>query len=313
MTVLLRRPEPILAIVGPTASGKTATALRIAREFDGELVGADSVQVYRGFDIGSAKPTAKELGSTRHHMIDVCDADTPIDAAEYAGLADSAIDDVLARGKTPIVVGGTGLWLRALLRGLVELPKVDPELRAILAAEADRVGTPAMHARLKEVDSLAAQNIHENDRIRILRALEVHQQTGQALGELQREHSLGGPRYNAHIYVLWDEPVVLTERIVARTDAMLAAGFRGEVEGLLTRFGPEVRALGSVGYREMVAHLRDSIPLDETRSRIIRSTRIYARRQRTWWNNEPGVQARSTADEVQSERGLAKIRTHLDK
>ena len=313
MSEQLRRHEPIVAVVGPTASGKTATALTLAREFGGELVGADSVQVYRGFDIGSAKPNAAELAGIAHHMIDIADADQPIDAAEYAGLADAAIDSVFERGRVPIVVGGTGLWLRALLRGLVELPKVDPVLRAELSREADAVGVVAMHDRLRAVDALAAKNIHANDRVRILRALEVHQQTGRPLGELQREHSLGGPRYNAHIYVLWEDPDVLTARIVSRTDTMLRLGFREEVARLLARFGPDVRALASVGYREMVAHVASKASMEETRTRIVQSTRIYARRQRTWWNNEPGVRARTTAENLLSDASLERIRSHLHK
>lgn len=313
MSDQLRRQEPILAVVGPTASGKTATALALAQEFGGELVGADSVQVYRGFDIGSAKPNAAELAGIAHHMIDIAEADQPIDAAEYAALADTAIDSVFERGRVPIVVGGTGLWLRALLRGLVELPKVDPGLRAELSREADTVGVAAMHNRLREVDPLAAENIHANDRVRILRALEVHRQTGRPLGELQREHSLGGPRYNAHIYVLWEDPDVLTARIVSRTDTMLRLGFRDEVARLLARFGPDVRALGSVGYREMVAHVAGNASMEETRTRIVQSTRIYARRQRTWWNNEPGVRARTTAQNMLSAASFDLIRSHLNK
>ncbi|HEY6882049.1 MAG TPA: isopentenyl transferase family protein, partial [Polyangiales bacterium] len=144
--------EPLLVITGPTASGKTALAVELARTWDGELIGADSVQVYRGFDIGSSKPTADELGGVAHHLLDVREPDQELDAAGFAALADAAIADVRARGKLPIVVGGSGLWLRALLRGLVALPAVDATLRASLLAEAEQLGTQALHARLAQVD-----------------------------------------------------------------------------------------------------------------------------------------------------------------
>lgn len=303
----------MLAIVGPTASGKTAIGLELARAFGGELIGADSVQVYRGFDIGSAKPSADELGGIAHHLIDVAEADAPIDAARYASLADGAIAETVARGHVPIIVGGTGLWLRALLRGLVELPPVDSELRARLERETDKLGIAAMYARLKEVDPLAGANIHANDRIRILRALEVHTQTGRALGEMHQEHRLGAPRYNALVYVLADPPELLTERIIARTDTMLTQGFEDEVRALLARFGPDVRPLQSVGYREMVMRVQQGISLSETRASIVRSTRIYARRQRTWWNNEPGVHRRVTATEMRDQNTFEEIRAHLSK
>ncbi len=159
----------IVAIGGVTAAGKTGAAIALARRLGGELVGADSVQVYRGFDIGSAKPTAAELGEVRHHLLDVLDPEEEIDAARYARMADAAIADIAARGRVPIVVGGTGLWMRALLRGLVELPEVDPAVRARIEAEADAVGAPASHERLRGVDPAAAARIHPNDRLRIVR------------------------------------------------------------------------------------------------------------------------------------------------
>ena len=185
---------PLVVVAGPTATGKTAAALTLARALGCELVGADSVQVYRGFDIGSAKPTEKELGEVRHHLVDVLDATDAIDAMEYAALADRAIDDLEDRGAHPIVVGGTGLWIRALLRGLVELPPPDPILRARLEAEVADLGAESAHQHLYAVDPLAAERIHPNDTLRIVRALEVHTQTGRPLGELQAEHALGAPR-----------------------------------------------------------------------------------------------------------------------
>jgi tRNA dimethylallyltransferase len=217
-------PRPIV-IAGPTGAGKTACALSIARRVGGELIGADSVQVYRGFDIGSAKPTAAELGTIPHYLIDVIDPDEAIDAQRFAHLADAAIAEVHGRGRVPIVVGGTGLWLRALLRGLVSAPPVDPALRARLEAEADGLGSPALHERLAAVDPAAASVIHPNDRLRIVRALEVFEQTGRPMGELRREHALGAPRYDA-LFVVLDPDGALEARIEARLDALLADGWR---------------------------------------------------------------------------------------
>ncbi|HEX6245222.1 MAG TPA: tRNA (adenosine(37)-N6)-dimethylallyltransferase MiaA, partial [Polyangiales bacterium] len=304
--------EPgLLVVTGPTASGKTALAVRLAELFDGELVGADSVQVYHGFDIGSSKPTPEELRGVPHHLLDVRDASQPLDAAEFARLADAAIASIRARGRQPIVVGGSGLWLRALLRGLVAAPEVDPQLRARLDAEAHSLGSPRLHARLATVDPAAAAHIHPNDRVRIVRALEVYEQTGHALGELRRAHALGAPRHRALRLVLDLPPEQLSGRIQARCREMIERGFLAEVEGLVARHGRGVRPLGSVGYRELTAHLCDGIPLEESLLEMERATRIYARRQRTWLKNEPGDRWITQPEEVLSETGLARIEAFL--
>lgn len=285
---------PILVIAGPTASGKTALALTLARELGGELVGADSVQVYRGFDIGSAKPTADELEGIAHHLIDVLDPDEPVDAMRFAAMADEAIDAIGARGGLPIVVGGTGLWIRALVRGLVDLPPVDPGLRAALEREVERLGSAAMHERLAQVDPLSAQRIHVNDALRIVRALEIHAQTGRPVGELRREHALGAPR-RPTLFVVLEPPLdELTQRIEARIDTMLERGWLEEVARLRERWGDEARPLGSVGYRELMQHLRDGLPLEDARQLARHATRAYGRRQRNWFRAEPGVDLRIT-------------------
>jgi len=301
------REAPLLVITGPTASGKTALAVELAQYFGGELIGADSVQVYRGFDIGASKPRPGELAGIAHHLLDVRAPDAPLDAADYAALADRAIDDVRARGKLPIVVGGSGLWLRALLRGLVVLPKVDPALRAQLDAETEQLGCAAMHARLAEVDPIAAARLHPHDRVRVVRALEVHAQTGQPLGALRATHALGAPRHRALRVALEWPPEQLTARIEERTAAMFAAGLVDEVRALLERWGTTPRALAAVGYREVVAHLIDGVPRAETEARVARATRIYARRQRTWLRSEPGDRWDAHPAAVRTREGLTRI------
>ncbi len=303
--------QPIVVIAGSTATGKTAAAIEIARQLGGELVGADSVQVYRGFDIGSAKPSAAELGGVSHHLIDVFDPNQEVDAMAYAALGDAAIRDIAGRGHLPIVVGGTGLWIRALIRGLVDVPAVDPVIRKRLEDAAMEAGAPALHARLGEIDSISAKAIHPNDSLRIVRALEVYEQTGTPLGTLRAEHALGQPRYRALLIVLEMEHEGHGAVIEDRARRMLEAGWVDEVRSLRERWGDEIRPLGSVGYREVVEHIRDELPFEETVRRIRKSTRIYARRQRTWFRSEPGVSWRSESAELRKPSSLDRIAREL--
>jgi tRNA dimethylallyltransferase len=292
-----QRPR-IVALVGPTGVGKTAVAVTLCERLGGEIVGADSVQVYRGFDIGSGKPSADELRGVRHHLLDVLEPTEAIDAARYAQLADAAIADVAARGKLPIVVGGTGLWLRALLRGLVELPTVDAELRAQLEAEFDRDGGAALHARLRAVDPRSAAKIHPSDRLRVVRALEVHAQTGQALGELRAAHALGTPRYRAHTLAL-DLPLAHWRQVITtRARGMFERGFIAEVRGLVERYGSELRALRAVGYRQVAEGLAEGLADDEIERRVVAATNTYGRRQRNWFRSDPSVNERMTPSDA---------------
>lgn len=300
----------VVVITGATATGKTGAAIALAQRFEGELIGADSVQVFRGFDIGSGKATPEELGGVKHHLIDVLDPDDTLDAAQYAALADAAIEDVVRRGKIPIVVGGTGLWLRALLRGLMPLPPSDPALRAALLEEVERLGAPALHARLLSLDPLAAARIHPNDAVRITRALEIHAQTGRPAGELRAEHALGAPRHEAWLAVLDLPRDQADEAIQTRVDDMLARGFFEETRALIERH-PQARALGSVGYKELALAVRGEATFDEARLAAIRATRVYARRQRTWWGSEPGVTVRTHASAIRDGSHDAAITAHL--
>ena len=303
--------QPILVIAGPTATGKTSAAIELARRFGGELVGADSVQVYRGFDIGSAKPTASELGGVPHHLIDVLDPNQEVDAVAYADLADVTIRAIGDRERLPIVVGGTGLWIRALLRGLVDVPAVDPEIRQRLEAAARKDGAAALHARLAEVDPMSADTIHPNDALRIVRALEVYEQTGTPLGRLRAEHALGQARYRAVLIVLDMSHERHGIVIEGRAKQMLEAGWIDEVRSLRARWGDAIRPFGSVGYREILDHVRDGVPVDEMLRRIRKSTRVYARRQRTWFRSEPGVSWRSERAELDEQSSIDRIAKEL--
>lgn len=302
---------PIVVIAGPTGAGKTRLALELAAEFDAEIVGADSVQVYRGFDIGSAKPTDDELGGVRHHMLDIAEPDQPLDAMDFARLADEAIASAAERGKRVLVVGGTGLWLRALCRGLVDLPKVDVAIRARLEDEAATLGLRVLHARLGSVDPRAASAIHPNDALRVIRALEVFEQTGEPLGELRARHALGASRRPTLFLALEPDLAWLTERIDARVEDMIARGWVDEVRALRAAWGDDVRALGSVGYREWATHLRDGRSFDETVIAVKHATRLYARRQRNWFRAEPGVELRVANAEHVDDGMRSLVRRHL--
>ena len=304
------RPS-IVVLVGPTAVGKTAAAVALCEALGGEIVGADSVQVYRGLDIGSNKPSEAELRGVPHHLLDVLAPTEALDAARYAELADAAIAEVHARGRVPVVVGGTGLWLRALLRGLVALPKVDPVLRARLEQAFAEQGGERLHAQLSELDPLTAARVHPSDMVRVVRALEVHAQTGRALGELRREHALGAPRYAAHTLLLELPLLEWRTLVAARTERMFQAGFVAEVRGLLAQYGPGLRALRAVGYRQVAEGLAAGQGEAELSQRVLSATLVYGRRQRNWFRSDPSITSRVSAREVTQASVLDRMREHL--
>jgi tRNA dimethylallyltransferase len=277
----------IVCVVGPTASGKSALALDLAEQCGGEIVSADSVQVYRLFDIGSGKPDDDERSRVRHHLVDSFDPLEPVDAMKYALLARQAIDDVRSRGKTPIVCGGTFLWVRALLYGLAPLPAGNPQVRARHDALAKEHGRAALHARLGEVDPDAATRLSPNDFVRVSRALEVFELTGRPMSTWQREHGFKAKRYEAKLVGIRWSPADLAARIAERTQRFLAAGWIDEVRELVRLGYREARAMSSVGYRQVLEHVQDKLPESELGSAIDRATRVFARRQRTWLRDEP--------------------------
>jgi tRNA dimethylallyltransferase len=278
--------QRLVTICGPTASGKTALAVELAEKLDAEIVSADSQQCYRGLDAGTAKPSPEERTRARHHLLDVADPEEQLDAARFVQLADAAVADISRRGKRVIVAGGTGLWIRALLRGLLDAPGASPELRAALREDFERLGVPALHARLAEVDPGAAARILPNDRVRVERALEVHALSGRPLSELQREHRFAEVRYEALIWFLDPPREVLRQRIEARTRRMFSDGsLRRETEWLLSRGA--TKALKIIGYGEMAEALRTG-DFAAAEERTKARTRQYAKRQRTWFARDAG-------------------------
>jgi tRNA dimethylallyltransferase len=274
-----------VAIVGPTASGKTAIAVAIAEALGGEIVSADSVQVYRFFDVGSGKPSAEERERARHHLVDAIDPLDAIDAVRFAELAHVAIADIRARGKVPVVCGGTFLWQKALFFGLADAPPANPDIRARHKNIADTEGREALHRMLAAIDEEAAARLHPNDVVRVSRALEVHELSGETQSARHARHRFGATRI-APRFVTIDVPAdLLTERIRARVASFLERGFVDEVRDLTARGFGEARAMGAVGYKEVAAHLRSDIAAADLAEAIVRATRVYARRQRTWLNH----------------------------
>jgi len=279
--------EPLLVLVGPTASGKSALALRAAERLGGEIVSADSVQVYRRFDVGSGKPTAEERQRVPHHLIDIAEPSEPMDAARWAALAEDVIDGIRARGRVPIVCGGTFLWVRALLLGLVPAPPADDAVRARHAATAEREGRPALHAELDRVDPESARKLAPNDFVRVSRALEVRELTGKPLSEWHAAHGFRERRHAARLVgVKWSQEA-LSERIAARARRMFDAGFVDEVRGLVADGYASCRAMNAVGYRQIADALaRGVASRDVVLDSVVRATRVFARRQRTWLRDE---------------------------
>ncbi len=281
---------PLLVIVGPTAVGKSSLGLRLAQELDGEIISADSMQVYRGFDIGTGKVSPAERRAIPHHLIDIVEPADRYSAARFVEDAEPIIDEVAARGRQPIIVGGTGLYVRALLHGLFPTPEVDPRLRSAHEAIREERGTAALHRRLLEVDPQTAQRVDENDFVRISRALEIYEQLGRPASELRREHAFRPWRHAALIVGLRLERARLAATIDARVDAMLQAGWLEEVRELCAAGHQEAHPMGALGYRQLAAHLRGECSYEEAVRLTKRDTRRFARRQRNWFGHEDAVQ-----------------------
>ncbi|HEY0096129.1 MAG TPA: tRNA (adenosine(37)-N6)-dimethylallyltransferase MiaA [Archangium sp.] len=282
--------NPFLTVIaGPTASGKTALAVELALRHGGEIVGADSQQVYREFDIGTAKPSDEERAAVPHHLVSVVEPLEPFSAAEYQRRADAAIADIASRGRRVFVVGGTGMYLRILLHGLVEAPGADPQLRAELEALAAAEGHEAVHRQLAQVDPETAAKLPPQDLVRVIRALEIHRRTGRPASEFRREHAFAPSRYPFRMYVLSPPREALYEAIEQRTGALFERGLVEEVRGLLARGYAEAAPMRSVGYAQAKAVVEGQLSLERARELVAQETRRYAKRQLTWFRKEPGA------------------------
>ena len=274
----------IVVIAGPTASGKSGLAMAIAEQLGGEVVNADSVAVYRGFDIGSAKPSLADRARLPHHLVDARDPIDTWSAADFVRDADAAIAAISARGRLPIVVGGTGLYLRSLLHGLAAGGAAQPELRAALTAEIEAVGIETLYARLRERDPEAAAAMHHRDTIRIIRALEVIEVTGRKRSEQNAEHGLQEERYRHLSRVVAGPRDELHRRIGLRTRAMVEAGLVQEVQSLLASGIPTTaQPFGAIGYRHVLELLDGRLAEADWVETLARDTRHFARRQFTWF------------------------------
>ena len=282
--------QPIIAIVGPTGVGKTALGLQVAARLGGEVVSCDSRQVYRFLDIGTAKPSAAERAAVPHHLLDVVDPDADFDCARYRVLARAAIADIRARGAPVVVVGGGGLYLKALRYGLAPAPPADAALRARLAAE-EEAAPGTLHARLSERDPPTAARLHPHDRVRLLRALEVVELTGRPLSAWQAAHGFRAAELGMRVIVLTHERAALYARLDARCRRMIDEGLVAEVQSLWQRgFGPTLPPLRSIGYREIGAYLQGRCDLDSALAAMQRATRRFAKRQLTWFRADSSAE-----------------------
>ncbi len=281
----------MVALVGPTAVGKTSLSLRLAKEMCSEIISVDSVQVFRGLDIGTAKPSLEEQKRVPHHLIDVADPDEPFDAADFVRKALGIIRSIRARGKVPLLVGGSGLYLRSLLEGLAPCPGRDPMVREMLRKISANQGKRALHDLLVGADPEAANRLHPNDTFRVIRALEVYHQTGEPMSIWQRMHkSISGQRLLCTKIGLIRPREELYKRIDARVGAMLDAGFLEEVKFLLDKgYSHHLKPLQSLGYRHMILFLKGEVSFDEAVSQLRRDTRRYAKRQITWFRADPEI------------------------
>ncbi len=280
----------LLIICGPTASGKSALALQLAHALNAEIVNADSMQVYRRLDIGTAKPSSVQQLEIRHHLIDIVEPDQSFSAADFADAADAAIRDIVSRGKRIIVVGGTGLYIRALIHGLVDSPGGGGDLRQALQDEAAEVGNEAMLDQLRLVDPELAATLHPNNLLRIIRALEVYRLSGIPLSRYQQEHAFAGRRYDTLQIGITVDRRLLYKRIEERVEQMIAAGLMEEVRGIMAAgFGRNLKSMRSIGYKETAACLAGEISAEEACRLIKRNTRHYAKRQMTWFKANPDI------------------------
>lgn len=287
----------ILVLGGPTGSGKNRAALEMARRFPAEIVNADSRQVYRGLQIGTNQPSPREMEEVPHHLYGFLEPDLDFSVAAYERLVVPLLDEISQRGKTPVLVGGTGFYIRAVLRGVWQVPEHDPELRRRLRRILGRRGKDRLHALLHRIDPVAASQIPQNDSYRVMRALEIYFQTGSRRSEIKHEEQ---DRFPAAKFFLDLPPTELALNIQSRTDQMFASGWVEEVRGLTERHTgfDAMPAARSLGYPEILLLLKDRISLEECKNIVLRKTLQYAKRQRTWFRNQDRFEPVFSAKEL---------------
>ncbi|WP_028845849.1 tRNA (adenosine(37)-N6)-dimethylallyltransferase MiaA [Thermodesulfatator atlanticus] len=289
MAAKFEKNIPLIAIVGPTGVGKTEAGIFLAERLNGEIVNFDSVQVYKHLNIGAAKPTPEELKRAKHHLIGILELDEEFNAARFVELADQAIAKIAEKGKVPILVGGTGLYLKALLHGLFEVGDVSAT-RAELKKRLEREGLDTLYQELKRIDPETSAKISKNDWVRILRALEVYYATGRPFSELAKEHAFRKRRYPCLKIGLTLPREELYAKLDARVEKMLEAGLLEEIKAILAKgYSPELKPLKTIGYKQMTAYLLGKLDFSEAKRLMKRDTRRYAKRQLTWFKKDPEV------------------------
>lgn len=283
--------DNIICIAGPTASGKTALAVALAKEIGGEVVSCDSMQIYKGMDIGTAKPTKEEMEGVPHHMLDVAEPWEDFSVSRYCEMATPIVDDILSRGKTAVIAGGTGLYMDALIRGNSFAPFPSTGMREKLEAQADAEGMEAMLSLLRSIDPESAARLHLADRKRIIRALEVYYETGETITAHNLMTQSIPPRYNPIWFAIEDtQRSELYKRIDGRVGKMLDEGLIDEIKGLLARGIPEkCTAMQAIGYKEFIDALNGQCSIDEAADLVRQSSRRYAKRQLTWFRRNPAI------------------------
>lgn len=288
------QPSKIVVICGPTAVGKTSLGIKLCKKFNGEIVSADSQQVYRGMDIGTAKEDLTSAG-VRCHLVDVIEPDQPFDVAKFKELADEAIAGIAGRGRLPVVVGGTGLYIKILLEGISPAPGRNEDIRRELMDIRERDGQEALYQILKDEDPTAAERLHVNDTSRIVRAVEIKRQTADIRPQksdcLSLRGGRGPTRQSSPLKLaLTVDRAELYSRINERVDQMIERGLVAEVEGLLAKYGPDIQSLKAVGYKEIVSYLKNERNLEEAIELTKQSTRRFAKRQLTWFRGDKNIE-----------------------
>ncbi|MEA2059144.1 MAG: tRNA (adenosine(37)-N6)-dimethylallyltransferase MiaA [Thermodesulfobacteriota bacterium] len=280
----------IVVVCGPTGIGKTSTAIKLAQVFDGEIISADSMQIYRHMDIGTAKPDKEEQKQVVHYLLDVADPDEPFDAALFADLSDKAVQKITGKKKLPIVAGGTGFYIKALLYGLFRASPADQRLIQQLEQEAQKKGGDTLYKKLERIDPVSAASIHPHDTFRIVRALEVFMSTGRTMSSFQKSHEFAVKRYDALKIGLVMDRQELYRRIEQRVDLMMDQGLIDEVENLRQMgYSCDLKSMQSIGYRHICDFLNKKVSFEETLRLLKRDTRRYAKRQLTWFGREKDI------------------------